>query len=291
LITSMTGFGRGYYKDHGIGVSVEIKSVNHRYIDIFFRLPRELHAWEDSIREIIKEYIHRGRVEVTLKIEDVPGEAYDLSVNLSLVQAYRDAMEEINSYLSLQDSISLDHFLKISDIFTVVNLLGEKAEMQEVIEKSVKEALNNLLTQRRKEGENLKKDLLEKCSRMQEHLKEIKKISPEIAEQHRIRLQKKLKDLLGDGWDENRIIAECALLAERSDIEEELIRAESHLQSFMEALETGEAVGRKLDFILQEMLREINTMGSKANHYGIASQVVEAKADLERTREQVQNIE
>jgi len=291
LTSSMTGYGKGRYKGDGLSLTAEVKTVNHRYLDISFRLPRELQSWEDFIRNKIKEKVFRGRVEISLHLEEIPEEAYYLTVNHGLVHAYGEALEKIRSQLSLHSPLSLEHILHFSDIFTIVNNLGEKEETSKVIEKSLEEALENLVEQRRKEGKNLKEDLETRGNRMQSHLEEIRGISPQVSEQYRLRLEKKLGELLGDGWDENRVIAECALLAEKSDIDEELTRAGGHLQVLQETLNSKESAGRKLDFLLQELLREINTIGAKANHYGVASLVVEAKAELEKMREQVQNLE
>ncbi len=288
---SMTGYGRGRSHQDSLGIMVEIKTVNHRYMDIFFRLPRELQSWEEFIREKVNERISRGRVEVSMALEQVPRDAYQLQVDDNLVSAYSEALSRIKGLLALEEPLTLDHLLRFTDIVSVASNLGEKEETRRALEEGIDAALSDLINQRKKEGEKLKSDLWTRSERLAKCMESVQEKAPQVAEKYRERLQNKLQELLGDGWDESKIITECALLAERSNIEEELTRCHSHLDNFKELLEAEEGVGRKMDFILQEMLREVNTIGSKANHYGIANQVVEAKSELEKMREQVQNIE
>ncbi len=291
MVYSMTGYGRGRCNRYGIEIMVEIKTVNHRYRDIFFRLPRDLHSWEEPLRKKVMEKIHRGRIDITATLEEVPQEAYDLKVNDSLVLAYARALEKVKSLLSLEAPLTLDHLLSYSELFSVQSSLAEKEEVWEVLEKALQEALQGLLLQREKEGEVLREELESRCARLQESVAKIKEASPRVVEHQRRRLRQRLSELLEGDWDESRVLTECALIAERSNTEEELTRARSHLQSFREALRFPEPVGRRLDFIIQELIREINTVGSKAGDYEIAGLVVEAKAELEKMREQVQNIE
>ncbi len=291
MLNSMTGYGRGSCKEQGIGISAEIKTVNHRYVDIFFRLPRELQYWEDEVRKKIAEKVSRGRVEVSVSLEEVPEEMYELKVDENLVQAYARSLEKVKDILSLQTPLTLDHVLRFSEVFSVKSNLVERDEAWRVMEKALKQALDNLLEQRRSEGSNLKKDLEERGRKLLKSVNSMKTLGGTVTEQYREKLRQRLTELLDAGWDENRILTECAIIAERSNVEEEITRLESHLKSFTDALNFQEPVGRKLDFILQEMLREVNTIGSKAGDYELSSLVVDVKAELEKMREQVQNIE
>ncbi len=291
LVYSMTGYGRGSSTEHGIGISVEIKTVNHRYMDVFFRLPRELQQWEDAVRKKVTEKLRRGRIEINAALDEVPEEMYQLNVNENMVRAYAHSLERVRDIVDIKDDLSLEHLLRFSEIFSVKSDYAGKKEIWEVLRKALEEALDNLVEQRQNEGLNLKEDLEERCGRMESLVSSMKDASGPVVEHYREKLQQRLSELVDAGWDENRILTECALIAERSNVEEEITRLESHLQSFKETLEMDEAVGRKLDFILQEMLREVNTTGSKAGNYDLSSLVVEAKAELEKMREQVQNIE
>ncbi len=291
MLTSMTGFGYGYAHEGDLGIAVEIKSVNHRYLDLFFRLPKELQKWEEKMRAGIKKQIVRGRIETKLTVESMPEESYTVRVNRPLVKAYQEAIKEIKGALALSDELELSHFLRFPDIIILQESLDEDERLARLIGDSLDKALQHLVSQRREEGINLRKDLLERCSRIEQYIEAAEARAPVVIENYRDRLQKKMKELEGGILEEGRVITECTIFAERCDITEELVRLQSHMQFFKEALNATEAVGRKLDFILQEMSREINTIGSKGNDKQLSLLVVDAKTELEKMREQVQNIE
>lgn len=291
MVCSMTGYGYGSGTSEEIGLSIEIRAVNHRYLDLFFRLPKEMQRWEEKIRSVLKNRISRGRIEISVSIDNVPENVYSIRVNHSLLKAYHDALKGIKDHLSLNTDINMSHLLRFSDLLVVENRLSEDEQIGSLIETVLNEALTGLISQRSKEGDNLKTDLLERCSNIEKNIQDVNQRVPFVAEQYQKRLHQKLKDLEGGYFDESRILTECAVFAERSDINEELVRLNSHLQAFRESLNLSGAIGRKLDFILQEMFREINTVGSKSNDYEIAGLVVEIKTELEKMREQVQNIE
>ncbi len=291
MIKSMTGYGYGYSFKDDVGIGMEIKSTNHRYLDIFFRVPKELQFWEENIRSKIKEKVNRGHLDIRVTIESMPEEVYSISVNRPLVIAYYEALNNIRDLLELEGKIKLEHILNFKDIFETQDRLADDERMSSVIEESVEEALKNLLAQKAKEGGNLENDLKERCEKIQDYASAVNEKIPSIQERYREKLQQKLKELEGGNFEEDRILTECAIIAERSDITEEIVRVKNHLQLFRESLEATGAIGRKLDFILQEMFREINTIGSKAGDSEISGYVVVMKAELEKMREQVQNIE
>ncbi len=291
MVCSMTGYGHGYGIKDDIGLSIEIRAVNHRYLDLFFRLPKEMQRWEEKFRSLIKSKLNRGRIEISVSIDNVPENVYTIKINHSLLVAYHEALNNIKDHLSLSTDINLSHLLKFPDLLMVQNDIGEDERVGLLIESVLEEALNSLVTQREREGNNLKADLMQRCTKIESHIKDAQERLPFVIEQYQKRLYQKLKDLEGGYFEESRILTECAIFTERSDINEEIVRLNSHLQAFRESLNLSGAIGRKLDFILQEMFREINTVGSKSNDYDIAGLVVEIKTELEKLREQVQNIE
>ncbi|MFY9114741.1 MAG: YicC/YloC family endoribonuclease [Dethiobacteria bacterium] len=287
----MTGYGYGYGSKSGLGLSVELRTLNHRYLDIFFRLPREMQVWEDKFRAQIKRKISRGRVEVNIMVDGVPDDVYEIKVNEPLLIAYHEAFRKMRDSLSLKEEIRLDHFIPLPDLLIVQNRMGEDERFASMVEDILEEALEKLITQREKEGGNLKGDLLERCLNLEKHFQDARKRVPMVLEQYQKNLYQRLKNLEGGCFEESRILTECAIFVERSDINEEIVRLESHLQVFKETLKLHGPIGRKLDFILQEMFREINTIGSKSSDIGLAGIVVEVKTELEKMREQAQNIE
>ena len=291
MVCSMTGYGYGYGEKDGVGIAIEMKSVNHRYLDLSFRLPKELQRWEEKIRGRVKDNIERGRVEIRLKLESVPEDMHTVQVNRSLVQAYHRALQDVNGIIGESNSVTCEHLLNFPEIFIVEDRLEDDEILSEAIEGGLMEALNGLLAQRKKEGENLRRDLLERCVTIEQNVEKADAKAPMVVENYRNRLQQKLKELEGGLDTEERVQTECAMFAERCDITEEIVRMRSHLQLFRETVQLEGAIGRKLDFILQEMFREINTLGSKGNNKEISGLVVEMKTDLEKMREQVQNIE
>lgn len=291
VVYSMTGYGRGLGSIDGMSLTIELRSVNHRHIDLFFRIPRELQRWEETLRSIIKEKISRGRIEVTVNIDDIPEDIFNVRVNRSLLKAYNDALEEVKDILSLTHETSLSHLLKFSDILTIENKIGDDSRTENLLREALNEALQSLEGQRLREGSNLKNDLLQRCELVEKHTKSLQERVPLITDFYREKLEQKLKDLEEGFFDESRILTECAIFADRSDVSEELVRLRSHFGAFRETLNSEGPVGRKMDFMLQEMFREINTVGSKGNDYEVAGLVVQVKTELEKMREQVQNLE
>ncbi len=290
MISSMTGFGRGEGELEGLRFLVEIRSVNHRYRDIIFRMPREYNPLEEKMKQLISRQASRGRLEVSVSVRETSEREKKVEVNLPLARGYYRALNELKGKLQLEEDITLQLLTGFQDV-----LLVEKEDVLRywpALEGALSTALQDLVYMRRQEGENLAQDLLSRMDKIKEILEQIKERAPQVVEGYRLRLQERLKDLCPDlEIEESRLLTECTLFAERSDIHEEIVRMSSHLEAFRRTLKQGGAVGRKMDFLVQELNRETNTIGSKANDYQLSHRVVDIKSELEKIREQVQNIE
>lgn len=291
MIRSMTGYGRGSSSGQGYGVAVELRSVNHRYLDLALRLPREFYSLEEKLRQLLQAKIRRGRVEAHVSLLERPAEICQVRVNYELAGAYHRALQDLSTRLELPGEISLDNLTRLPDIFILQESVLPEDLVWPVLEEAAGEALKRLLKQREDEGENLRKDLLGHCSQAQDLWRAISRRAPEARREAEERIGNKLNGFLGDHYEENRLLMECSILVERMGIDEELVRLESHLEAFINVLSGEGPAGRKLDFIVQELLREVNTIGSKAGDYTLSSLVVEMKAVLEKLREQIQNLE
>ncbi len=291
MISSMTGYGRGSSTKNGFTFSAEMRSVNHRYADFSLRLPRELFSLEDRVRRLLQESIRRGRVEVSLNLEEVPAGARQVKISYDLAEEYHLALGELCRKLQLSEEVKLEHLLQMPELFKAGGISVAGEEVWPAISEALQEALGQLLEQRRAEGENLGRDLLEKCGTLEKMVEEAAGRAEEAKEDHRRKTEQKFQELLAGHFEENRLIMECALLVERMGVDEELVRLRSHIEAFRENLTGTAPAGRKLDFIAQEMFREVNTIGSKAGDYQLTNLVVELKAELEKIREQLQNLE
>lgn len=291
MISSMTGYGRGGGSKNGFDVTVELRSVNHRYADLALRIPRDLYPLEDRIRRLLQEAIGRGRVEVNVILEKIPPEMRAVSVNEALAEAYIRALQPLSRRLSLPMELGLRELVQLPEVLALGGAELPEDLVWPPVEEALRRALEKLLLRRREEGENLYRDLAARCRRVAEQIRRIAARAPQAQEEQRERLERKFKELMPGQFEEHRVLMECALLVERMGIDEELVRLESHLRAFESALEAAGPTGRKLDFIAQEMFREVNTIGSKAGDYCLAGLVVEIKSELEKMREQIQNIE
>ncbi len=291
MISSMTGYGRGSSTKNGFTFSVEMRSVNHRYADFSLRLPRELYSLEERIRRLLQESIKRGRVEMSLGLDEIPAGARQVKVNHDLAEDYYRNLQELNRNLQIPEQVRLEHLLQLPELFKTGGISAAEEEVWPAINEALQEALEQLLEQRRLEGENLGRDLLERCRRLETMVEEASGRAEEAKEEHRRKTEQKFKELLTGHFEETRLIMECALLVERMGVDEELVRLRSHLEAFEDNLTGTAPAGRKLDFIAQEMFREVNTIGSKAGDYRLTSMVVDLKAELEKIREQIQNLE
>jgi uncharacterized protein (TIGR00255 family) len=292
LPRSMTGFGRGEAIGQGKKISVELKSVNHRFAEVVLRMPKPFYIMEEKIKRLILEEIARGRVDGFVSVEQLEEQVPNVKVDKALATSYYNAIEELLRDLHLEDSIKADHILALPGVVNV-ELPTEDAELLwPVLKEAFQIALNSLVEMRNFEGRRLKDDLLVRLDKIRLFTKQIESLGPMVVEDYRIKLTQKLAEWLEDSsLDMNRVMAEVALFAEKSNITEEVVRLYSHLNLAEQAFQCDEPSGRKLDFIIQEMHREINTISSKSCDLQISNLVVEVKSELEKIREQVQNLE
>jgi len=292
MLKSMTGFGRGEGETTLGKVFVETRSVNHRYCDINVKLPKRLAPFENRIKELIRSQVSRGRIDLSVKLDSFGEERIQLSVDLHLAEQYYRALQSLKKSLHLKDKISLELLAGAKDVITAKEEMGDLEPCWQEILPILKRSFHELDEMKRSEGESLAKDLQQRLERISHQLGEIKQFYPSRMEGYRNRLHERLLSLLeGIDVDPSRFQQEVAFLAERSDITEEIVRAESHLAQLLTALKGEDPVGRKMDFLLQEIHREVNTVSAKANDADSSQRVVEIKAELEKIREQVQNIE
>jgi uncharacterized protein (TIGR00255 family) len=292
MLKSMTGYGRAEGETALGKVVVETRSVNHRYCDINIKLPKRLASFETRVKDLIRSQVSRGRIDVSLKVNGMEGEKVQLSVDLLLAQQYYQVLQALREKLKLQDEITLALLAGAKDLITAKEEVGDVEpywqEMVPILNRSFKE----MDEMKRAEGEVLSKDLQLRLEKVHQQLEEIKHCFPSCLEAYQIRLRERIRSFLGNiEVDSNRFQQEVALWAERTDITEEIVRTESHLAQFGFLLRGEEPMGRKMDFLLQEIHREVNTISAKANNAPISQRVVEIKSELEKIREQVQNIE
>jgi uncharacterized protein (TIGR00255 family) len=289
----MTGFGKGEYKDEGIRIIVESKTVNNKHCDFNIKMPRKLIFLEDRVRSFCKGYIKRGRVDIFVTVENIGTSKFEPYFDLEIARKYVTKLRSLRDEFNLIDDISA---IKVATLPEVIISEPIEEDMELIWKKllqALEIAMTNLLSMRKKEGEKLKSDIIKRTDTLNELIKEIKVYSYTVVEDYREKLQQRLKEITESviEFDQNRIIQEVAIYADRSDITEEIVRFESHIVQLQDTLEQEGAIGRKLDFIIQEMNREINTIGSKSSNMNITNKVVDIKTELERIREQVQNIE
>ena len=292
MIKSMTGFGRCEIAENSRKITVEMKSVNHRYLDVNLKMPKSLNFFESAIRSELKNYIIRGKVDVFISYED-------LSEHTSTVRYHKEVAEEYFRYLKqMAEDFGLDNDIRVSslskypDVFTMEEAGVDEEELWKEIQKAVDGAAGMFVETRITEGEHLRDDLLEKLEGMLKLVSFISERSPQILEEYRNRLEEKVKELLGDATvDESRLLTEVTLFADKVCVDEVVVRLKSHIETTKNTLLEGGSIGRKLDFIAQEMNREANTILSKANDLEISNCAIELKTEIEKVREQIQNIE
>ena len=293
MLTSMTGFGRAECQDGDYSYKAEIRSVNNRFIEINTRLPKAFLDMELSLKKLIKSHCARGSINITITLansNDSAGE-WEVKPNLSLASQYVDALKEIQTSLGLEGQVHIDSVVGLRDVFKIEPIAIDPAK-ESLLLNMAKEALASLQIMREEEGAHLQKDLAERIDSIEKHAAEIEKRQPEVIQEYKARLKEKIK-LLNDGVeiDESRLAQETAILADRCDITEEVTRLTSHLSQFRKLFDSSEPIGRKLEFITQEINREVNTMGSKSSDSEMANLVIDIKSTLEKIREQLANIE
>lgn len=293
MINSMTGYGRAESFIQGMKITVEIRSVNHRHHDIMFKMPKDLIILEDRMKKIIQGYLTRGRIDVfiTLDIEENPNQ--QIKVDWNLLNQYIEIVGELKSRLHIDGQIDIKDLLNIPDIINVGLDILDVDNIGTDLVNTLDLACKNIKDMRANEGKNLYQDLTSRIDSMKNLLHNIQGKAPLVVEEYRIKLMAKISDYLDDvvEVDEARLLNEVAFFSEKANIDEEITRFSSHFQQFLTILDQNEPVGRKLDFLIQEMNREANTIGSKANDLTLSQLVVELKSELEKMREQVQNVE
>ena len=295
MIKSMTSFGRARSTVGGKDITVELKSVNNRFFDCSVKLPRAFSYLEERIKPYLQsKSISRGKVDVfiTINVIDTPDVSFD--VDEGYARAYIDALRKLGDTFGLRDDVSIMSVARNPDIFVVKKSEEDADKDWADLCAVLDEAIERFLAARLREGENIKKDLLGKIEAIRERVNTIESISLTDTVSYREKLETRLRDMLSDNrivFDENRILTECAIFADKIAIDEELVRLRSHFEGFAEILESNEPAGRKLDFLVQELNRETNTIGSKCQNSSIARLVVDIKCDIEKIREQIQNIE
>ncbi len=291
---SMTGFGRSFLEIDGRRVTIELKSVNHRYLDINMRLHRSVSFAEDKIRNILKDNISRGHIDVYLYYENLQEDAKEVTVDVNLAKSYYAAAEKIRSIIKNKERISSAEIAKMPDVISVTAKEEDEDAISDLIGQATKEAIDALLEMRGIEGEKQKTDFFEKIGLLEESLEKIKELAPTVVEEYRTKLTARMNELLNDtniDIDQNRLSTEIALFADKSSIDEEMTRLVSHLKLIRNTLNKDEPIGRQLDFIVQEINREVNTICSKSSNTEITGNALEMKNTVEKIREQVQNIE
>ncbi|MBR1591438.1 MAG: YicC family protein [Ruminococcus sp.] len=292
MLKSMTGYGRAQKLINGRDILVEIRSVNHRYYEYSSRIPRAYGYIDEKLKAQLKTGITRGKVEVSVTINHIENRDTRIAINRSVAESYVNALRSVSEELCLEDDITLSTLIKLPDIFNIQKISDNEEQVWEDISQVSSEALEKFVSMRQTEGERLKNDILEKSALILDMVGEVEKLSPVTAENYRNRLYQRLSEILeSQDIDKQRILTEAAIFAEKIAVDEETVRLRSHISQLREMLECDDAVGRKLDFIVQEMNREVNTIGSKAQDINITRLVVDMKAEIEKIREQIQNIE
>ena len=292
MIKSMTGFGRAEVINSERKITIELKSVNHRYLDLNIKMPKKLSFFEGEIRNLMKTYMQRGKVDVFITYEDYTLNRVALKYNRELAAEYMGYLKEMQEEFGLENHVRVSTLSRYPEIFTMEEQSVDEEELWSFLENPLREACEKFVATRQREGENLKRDLLEKLRSLDEKVTLVEKRSPEVVDAYREKLEAKVHELLEDSQiDDARIAAEVVLFSDKICNDEETVRLHSHIQGMMKILEEKEGVGRKLDFMAQEMNREANTILSKSSDLIISNIAIDLKTEIEKIREQIQNIE
>lgn len=293
MIKSMTGFGRCELADGERKFTIEMKGVNHRYLDVNIRMPKKLHFFETAIRNLLKQSVSRGKVDIFITYEDLAEGQAVLKYNETLAKEYLVCLKQMEESFGLENDIRVSTLSRYPEVLTMEEQALDAEEIWNVLKKAMEGALEQFVETRTMEGENLKKDILSKLDGMQKLVAYIEERSPEIVKEYREKLEEKVKELLEDSQiDDGRIAAEVVIFADKICTDEEVVRLKSHISHMQEVLRSEESgIGRKLDFIAQEMNREANTILSKANDLEVSNCGIDLKTEIEKVREQIQNIE
>lgn len=291
-IRSMTGYGRAQCTQNGREITVEIRSVNHRFFEYNSRIPRIYAFLEDKIKSVVKDCASRGKIDVTITAASPDGSNTQVKIDRNLAKKYIEALRELSESFQIRNDISVSQLAHFPELFTISKVTENEDNIWVFIKPAINEACANFITMRESEGTKMELDLLGRLDKIEELVKQVDELSPSTVENYRNKLFAKLQEVLKDtSIAEQRVLTEAAIFSEKVAVAEETVRLESHINQFREILKTGGAVGRKLDFLVQEFNREANTIGSKAQDIEISKIVVDLKSEIEKMREQVQNIE
>ena len=293
MAISMTGFGRGEYKDDNYQFLVECKTINHKYADINIRLPRKLSFLEDKARILVKDYIKRGRVDLYIKLDLLGSEDVNLKFDEELATQYVSILKQIKEKFDLVDDISVMNIAKFPDVIKTEEKEDDEDKLWSMLKVALENALLKLKEMRSEEGKKLAEDIQNRCDLLKNYIEDIEKYSYNVVIDYKEKLKNRISDMLEDPSiiDESRLAQEVAIYADNSSITEEIVRFKSHIEQLKNTVVKNESIGRKIDFLIQEMNRETNTIGSKSSDLNITNLVVEVKSELEKIREQIQNIE
>ena len=292
MIKSMTGFGRCELSGENRKITVELKSVNHRYLDVNIKMPKKLNFFEAAIRTLLKEYIQRGKVDLYISYEDYSEKTVMVKYNEAIASEYLKYLRQMGETFHLEDDIRISTLSRYPEVFTMEEQAMDEEELWSLLEQAMRRACEQFVETRTQEGARLNADLTAKLNHMLENVEKVEKRAPEILEAYRKKLEERVYELLGDTQiDESRISTELVLFADKICTDEETVRLKSHIQSMADTLASAGEIGRKLDFIAQEMNREANTILSKANDLETSNIAIELKTEIEKVREQIQKVE
>lgn len=292
MIKSMTGFGAGDAETADFKVHIEVKAVNQRFLETNYHMPYSMNMFENQLTKKIKEYASRGKLDINIRFQDLRDKAVTVKVDKGLVAAYGQALQEISSQLELSAPVTAAQIASYPDVLKLNEENADLEAAQPVLMQAMEQALESFVAMREAEGQNIQRDLLARIGTLENFVGELEKLAPEIVAAYRQRLENLLREYLAkEDIEESRLIQEVALFTDKVNYTEETVRLRSHFDQFRQIITAGEPVGRKLDFLIQEMNREINTVASKANSAGAAQFVVDVKSEIEKIREQIQNIE
>lgn len=292
MIKSMTGFGRCELSNEKRKITVELKSVNHRYLDVNIRMPKKLNFFESAIRTLLKKYMQRGKVDMFISYEDYSEQTLAVKYNATIAKEYLTYLQQMADEFNLENDIRVSSLSRYPEVLTMEEQSADEDELWSDLSQAIREACTQFVATRTTEGEHLKQDLVEKLHHMRDNVDKVEQRAPQIIAEYRSKLMEKVNELLGDTQiDEARLSTEIILFADKICTDEETVRLKSHITSMLNALERSEGIGRKLDFIAQEMNREANTILSKSNDLETSDIAIELKTEIEKVREQIQNIE
>ena len=293
MAKSMTGFGMGEYKDDKYNISVECKTINHKYLDVNPRLPRKVSFLEDRLRQLVKDYISRGRVDMFIKFDTVSSSGAKLVYDEDLAKQYFEILKRIKDGFDLKQEINPVEISKFPEVVSVTEAEDDEEILWNALREASEKALMSLSNMRKEEGTKLEKDIIERSNLLEKYIDDVERFSDTVVEDYRSRLNQRIGEILENPAlvDEARLAHEVAIYADKSSITEEIVRFRSHINQLRNTIVNDDSIGRKLDFLIQEMNREVNTIGSKSSAIDITNLVIQIKAELEKIREQVQNIE